>query len=176
MKILMISDTHGNMSMIDKMVKIAVDFDLTIHLGDNYPDGIPFIESNISIIRVPGTWGWEYQDNSIDNRRFETFLGWRFFLTHTPTSDPHDLDTDIDPEDVLKHDQCDLFCHGHTHKPIIYKAGHSMVLNPGHLKSSFDRGHNASYAQIELSELKYEITIIELESGKVIHSFEAFKS
>ena len=38
MKILMISDTHGNMSMIDKMVSIAVNFDLTIHLGDNYPD------------------------------------------------------------------------------------------------------------------------------------------
>ena len=176
MKILMISDTHGNMSMIDKMVKIAEDFDLMIHLGDNYPDGVPFIESSIPIIRVPGTWGWEYQDDSIDNRRFETFLGWRFFLTHTPTSDPHDLDTDIDPEDVLKNAQSDLFCHGHTHKPTIYTVGNVTVLNPGHLKSSFDRGYNASYAKIELSELKCKISVIELESSDEIHFFEMFKS
>jgi len=171
----MISDTHGNAFMINNMVSIAVDFDLTIHLGDNYRDALPFIESKIPIIRVPGTWGWEYQDTTIDNRRFETFLGWRFFLTHTPTADPNDLDTDLDPNYVLSHDQCDIFCHGHTHKPTIYKDGNSTILNPGHLKSSFDRGYNASYAQIELSEYKCEISIIEFESKNIIYSTELKK-
>ena len=175
MKILMISDTHGNTSMINKMVSLAVDFDLTIHLGDNYPDGVPFIDSNVPIIRVPGTWGWEYQDNTIDNRRYEEFLGWRFFLTHTPTIDVHDLDSDLDPVDVLNNNGCDIFCHGHTHKPTIYTVGNVTVLNPGHLKSSFDRGYNASYAKIELSELKCKISVIELESSNEIHFFEMFK-
>ena len=52
MKILVISDTHGNQSMINDMVPIAETADLVIHLGDDYSDALPFIEKKI-LIFVP---------------------------------------------------------------------------------------------------------------------------
>ena len=112
MKILIISDTHGNMRMVNAMLTIANQMDMVIHLGDDYRDAIPFLNQSIPTIRVPGTWGHEYQDPMIDNRRFETFDRWRFFLTHTPTKDSRDLPKDIDPVTVIDTKQCDIFVMG----------------------------------------------------------------
>ena len=110
----MISDTHGNMAMVSNIIHIAQLCDQVIHLGDDYQDIRPFIEHDLPTICVPGTWGSEYQNPLIENRRFEFFKGWRLFLTHTPTSDFHDLTDDLDPAEVLKNQDCDIFCHSYT--------------------------------------------------------------
>ena len=168
MKILLISDTHVNHKMIKAMCEIALSFDLVIHLGDDYNDGALFLSQETPLIRVPGTWGVEYQDIRIDNRRFEYFMRWKFFLTHTPTKDPNDLMEDINPSDVLRQQDCDIFCHGHTHKPNIRKEGKVIILNPGHLKNAYDRGFPASFSQIYLTEAYCDIQIIDFESRSII--------
>ena len=96
MNVYIISDTHGNIGMVDVILELSADADLVIHLGDDYRDAIPFIDAKIPLIRVPGTWGREYEDPMIENRRFEDFFGVAFFLTHTPSKDLHDLPTDMD--------------------------------------------------------------------------------
>ena len=53
MKILIISDTHGNMRMVNAMLTIANQMDMVIHLGDDYRDAIPFLNQSIPTIRVP---------------------------------------------------------------------------------------------------------------------------
>ncbi len=168
MEILMISDTHGNRDMIESMLPVTDSVDLLVHLGDDYRDALPFIEAGFPTIRVPGTWGAEYQDPLIDNRRFEDFLGWRFFLTHTPTKDSHDLPNDMDPNLVIHDQECHVFCHGHTHEPKISKYNDVVILNPGHLKSHYDRGFDASYAKITISELICHIRIIHQQTTQVI--------
>tara|TARA_A100001015_G_C14987841_1_gene712390 strand:- start:62 stop:586 length:525 start_codon:yes stop_codon:yes gene_type:complete len=168
MKILLISDTHGNPKMIEAMCQIAPTFDLVIHLGDDYNDGSLFLSQKIPLIRVPGTWGQEYQDICIDNRRFEFFLRWKFFLTHTPTKDANDLMDDINPSLVLQQQDCDIFCHGHTHKPEIRKEGKVIILNPGHLKNINDRGFPASFSQIRLTEVHCHIQIVHFENRTII--------
>ncbi len=167
MEILLISDTHGNTQMIDDMLNYAQKVDLVIHLGDDYRDAIPFLNHQIPTIRIPGTWGQEYQDPMIENRRFETFLNWRFFLTHTPSVDAHDLDQDIDPLKVIKENQCDIFCHGHTHEPKISTQNNLIILNPGHLKQSSDRGFLASFAHLFLTERACRIQLIHQRTGSV---------
>ena len=175
MKILIISDTHGNMTMVSKILTFAKEYDQIIHLGDDYQDTKPFINAELPIICVPGTWGFEYQNSMIENRRFETFNGWRLFLTHTPTRDFHDLPDDLDPEVVLRNQNCDIFCHGHTHRPEIQEDGKVVVLNPGHLKSDFDRGFPASYATLILTPHSCEIKIIDFFSELVLKTLTIFR-
>ena len=168
MEILLISDTHGNQKMIKRMVDYAYRVDLVIHLGDDYKDALPFIEINKPTIRIPGTWGQEYQDPMIENRRLENFHKWRFYLTHTPTKDSHDLPSDEDPMAVIFTRQCDVFCHGHTHQPEIKKIGDVVVLNPGHLKYSSDRGFPASFAHLFIDDDSCRIQLIEERSRSLI--------
>lgn len=156
--------------MIETMVKKAFDYDATIHLGDDYRDANAFVDAELSLIRVPGTWGTEYQDPMIENRRFEFFLGWTMFLSHTPDPDDHDLPDDLNPHDILKGNQCDVFFHGHTHEPKISQVNDVLVVNPGHLKSDIDRGQLASYAELDISKESLQINIIQLASGDCIAS------
>ena len=108
----MISDTHGNHQMIELMIERAKDYDLTVHLGDNYEDTNLFFDAGLPLVRIPGTWGVQYSDPMIDNRRMEEWMGWRFFLTHTPEIDAHDLPEDLDPYAVITQQACDVMCHG----------------------------------------------------------------
>ncbi len=175
MNILLISDTHGNMDHVQTMLDVATDFDLVIHLGDNYQDAQPFIDASIPLIRVPGTWTSEYQDPMIDNRRFEEFFGWTFFLTHTPSVDPRDLVDDIDPMLVIQDKRADIVCHGHTHQPMISQTNGITILNPGHLTALVDRGSRASYAIAEVCMEKCQIRIVDFMNGAVVQKAEFFK-
>ena len=160
------SDTHKNEEMIKAMAKKALDYDATIHLGDDYQDGDFFVFEELPIIRVPGTWGTEYQDPMIENRRFEYFLNWTLFLSHTPHLDPHDLPDDIDPKDVVDNGQCDIFLHGHTHIPNVTLVNNVLIVNPGHLKALESRGQKASYGQIEISDNALKVQIFDFESNQ----------
>lgn len=175
MKLLILSDTHGNADMVTQMLGIADGMDLVIHLGDDYRDALPLMDANIATIRVPGTWGREYQDPMIENRRFEDFLGWRFFLTHTPTVDPHDLPDDLNPATVIQDQWCDVVCHGHTHAPKLMMDGDVLICNPGHLTAPFDRGYAASYAMVKVSHTDCEFTIHDFQTAKVIQQMRRRK-
>ena len=170
MKILMISDTHGNDLFITTLIAVAKQHDLVIHLGDDYQDAQLLIDHEVPVIRVPGTWTAEYQNSMIDNRRFDEFLGWRLFLTHTPSVDARDLPDDIDPKRVIQNEEADIFCHGHTHRPMISEDHGVTVLNPGHLTAFVDRGYRASFATLELSTTDCNISIIDFENGDVVDS------
>lgn len=174
-KLLLISDTHGNQNLLEELMAIAKGVDVIIHLGDDYCDPESFLFLKTPLFRVPGTWGPEYQNPLIENRRFESFLNWRFFLSHTPTTDLHDRPEDIDPQIVLDKQQCDVFCHGHTHQPKIEQNDRVVILNPGHLKSEFDRGFPATYSLLTLSYEWMDIKIINLYSNKIFDQKKIFK-
>ena len=176
MNILILSDTHQNMDFVSIMVHRAQSYDLVIHLGDDYKDAQPFIDASIPLIRVPGTWTSEYQHVMIENRRFEDFLGWKFFLTHTPNSDPRDLLDDVDPASVIRDQQVDIFCHGHTHQPMISQQNGVIVLNPGHLTAAEDRGYRASYAILQLTNQDCQIQIVDFELETTVDSYHLKKN
>ncbi len=149
-----LSDTHGSNHYIkltiDKLQKAHVQ--TLIHLGDNYSDADAFIDTGFEVTRVPGTWGKEYQNPSIDNRCFYPFHDWTLFLSHTPETHYNDLENDLDPTLILREKLCDMFCHGHTHKPSISTHHDTIILNPGHLKEHDNRGYPPTYALLSTSK------------------------
>ena len=148
--------------------------DLTIHLGDDYQDAQVIINAGFPVIRIPGTWTAEYKNPLIENRRVEEIEGWRFFLTHTPEAHYNDLADDEDPQKIVQNGECDVFCHGHTHRPEIIEdfiSGNRIIrLNPGHLKKAEDRGYSASFARVDVTSSDLKIRLVDYESGDVIKS------
>jgi len=168
-KLLIISDTHGNSAYVDQIITYLREtpINVTIHLGDDYQDAQPIIDAGFPVVRVPGTWTSEYQNPMIDNRRFDVFEGWRFFLTHTPDVHYNDLPEDSDPQAVLDNQQVDILCHGHTHRPEIVTQNGVVVLNPGHLKSPKDRGYWATFAEVDVTPTQLDIVIRDFDTRGV---------
>jgi putative phosphoesterase len=161
MKILVISDTHQNIINLTKFAALIknTSFDMLIHLGDNYDDADIFLNQNFQLIRVPGVYSSFYQNPYIENRQLIELKGWKFFLSHTITSHANDLSNDLKPEQVIAQKQCDIFLSGHTHIPLINQENQIVFLNPGQLKNLEEKGHPATYAQINLTKSKIEIKI-----------------
>ena len=161
MKIVILSDTHGSLIYIQKVVQQLDELnpDIVIHLGDDYADTTHFLNKSYKLLRVPGTWSSFYQDPSIPNRTLEELNGWTFCLSHTPETHYNDLDCDLDPKIVIEDGLCDIFLHGHTHIPSLTKKNNVIVLNPGHLKINDDRGFPPTYAIIESSAFQLDISI-----------------
>jgi uncharacterized protein len=174
MKLAIFSDTHGNKEYVQLFLnKIKhKHIDMVLHLGDNYDDADPVIDEGYPLIRVPGTWTSFYMNKMIDNRRYEEFEGWRFFLTHTPTRHYNDLQEDEDPRLVIEERKADVFLHGHTHKPKAEMENGVLVINPGHMKEPFDRGYAPSFAVLELSKASIEVTIMYLLSDTLYKQFK----
>ena len=147
MNCLVVSDTHTNIGFYKECLSRYLPnfIDVVIHLGDNYRDALTAYDYNHKLICVPGTRCSQYQDRTIDNRRIEIFNSWRCLLSHTPTRDLMDLELDIDPQECMLSQQCDVLLHGHTHLQNVEKKRNVVILNPGHLKSQFDRGQKPSY-------------------------------
>ena len=162
--VLVVSDTHGSSEYIQKVLHQVAGrtLDLVIHLGDDFSDAEPFMAAGYYVERIPGTWCPAYEDRFIENRRFIDVQGWTLFLTHTPTVDYHDFSTDPVPEKILNNQICDLFLHGHTHRPAIRREGRTIVLNPGHLKKGDTRGYPPTYAILEFTDEALVIMLTEL--------------
>ena len=173
MKIVVVSDTHNSSGSIQKIGDISQNIrsDLVIHLGDFYDDLTPESLGDIPLIRVPGTWTSFYQNPLIDNRRVDVFQGWRFFLSHTPEKDSHDLIDDVDPQAFIRGGNCDVFLHGHTHhfnlESVSFEKGSVLVCNPGHLSESDSRTQR-SYCILEVSLTTIIGTIMSLEDQKIL--------
>ena len=147
MSILLVSDTHNSASYILKLREVAQnrDVDMVMHLGDDYEDADGFLQDGVSVIRVPGTWTPEYHNFRIENRRYETLMGWCFFLTHTPQKHKNDLPDDLDPEKELETKKMDVFLHGHLHHPKCEQVGDVWVINPGHCYQHDNRGYPPTF-------------------------------
>ncbi|RAP33145.1 hypothetical protein DID75_02940 [Candidatus Marinamargulisbacteria bacterium SCGC AG-410-N11] len=175
-KIALVSDSHGNHDYVRNFIEAINDksVDYVYHLGDYYDDAHHVLDAGYKVIRVPGTWTRHYDDFRIDKRRFEIVDQWKLFLTHTPTMDYHDKDGDIDPTEVISDQQCHIFLHGHTHIPSATLENGVLVLNPGHIKSSQDRGYPATYGILTLMPDEALVEIYSLKNDE-IHIQESFK-
>jgi uncharacterized protein len=168
-KLLIASDTHGSAPYIEKCKERIAHHkpNVVFHLGDDYQDADSWRSPHYDLIRVPGTWTQHYLDPYIDNRRVESIRGWKIFLSHTPDSHYNDLQSDVKPEKIIEKQSCDLFLHGHTHRPLIDQVNGVWRVNPGHLKLDDNRGFPPTYAVAIIDPHLISITIYELEDDTV---------
>ena len=138
-KILLISDTHGNHKLLEKVLKHNHDCKYLIHLGDE-PDDLehhPELTSDMQIFYVYGIFHHKWTEQNASNKFM--IKNTRFKIAHTPA--------DIKVEE---HDH--IYCFGHTHHRHFERDGKSLYINPGHLKNNNDRGEVAGYVVIELKD------------------------
>jgi putative phosphoesterase len=163
-----VSDTHGNIEAIQKVIRhfMAFAVDLVLHLGDDYLDMLFFEAAHLKILAVPGLYCPEYRDPTIPNRRIENLAGVNILLTHSPEVSKFDQPEDLDPQAKAP---VDLVLYGHTHAPNIREREGVLWVNPGHLKAHDRRGHPLSYALMRLTPPQVYVRILAMATGEMLH-------
>ncbi len=142
-KIGVISDTHGNLKLMFRAVNVMSDelgVELFFHVGDNYDDAEALAHAGHAVRMVPGLWCPEYHNMRVPNRIAESVGGITIVAAHA--------EKDLRGADW----GAAIVLTGHTHVARIDKLGRSLLVNPGHLKSMYDRGERPSFATITMSE------------------------
>jgi predicted phosphodiesterase len=110
----------------------------------------------VVIHRVPGNFHPGLINKSLKKIVDCNLAGKRFRLIH-------------DLQQLDNHAGCDFILFGHTHASFCEEMKGRIYLNPGHLKKEEDRGHQASYGILTLTE---EMMIYENKryDGRLIYS------
>ena len=154
MKVLVVSDTHGN----DINVAIALDreypVDALLHLGDSQEEEEEFAEilagEDIPLYIVKGNCDYfvDYTPSKIIELE-----GHRILMAHGHGYYVHFGTRDL-AADALAND-CDIAMYGHTHRPVIDDSDPQLlILNPGSISYPRQEGRRRSYMILELKEGK----------------------
>ena len=141
MKILIVSDTHGRLENLERVIEMTKPIDALIHLGD--------VEGQEDYIRrlVPCA---AYMVSG--NNDFFSML-------------PRELEFDVslNTEELRRQARSrgkDIVMFGHTHKPYLDTEDGITILNPGSLSYPRQEGRRPSYMIMtidEAGEARYEI-------------------
>ena len=151
MKILLVSDSHGNNEALDLLVKNYPDMDIYLHLGDSESD-----EFSIYPFRaVKGNCDYfgDFQQYLV----IPTPYG-NLFAQHKPTPN----------SELLRANNIKIFCYGHTHVRNYTKVNGLICINPGAISFARDK-YDCSYAILEITSKEVLVefhTIEELISKK----------
>lgn len=162
MKILLLSDTHGEVTLAKQIVDIE-QADVVLHMGD-----VGFDPHYLGqVYYVKGNHDTQLQE---PKERLLTFSNYTIYMTHgdlfeaevfenlKQKYDCNWLDLDLciaeyanvmQEVGIRKH--ANIICFGHTHQPLIKEADGRWLLNPGSLAYPFN-GTQVSYALIYLDE------------------------
>lgn len=127
MKILVLSDSHGNISNMERAVERTKP-DMIFHLGDCWRDGELLHDRypHIPFEQVPGNCDFR----SVEPTEKLVFLDeFRVLLCHGHTY--HVKQTLLQAGYTAEQENLDLFLFGHTHQPLVDRQGKAWLLNPG---------------------------------------------
>lgn len=148
MKILLFSDSHGNIGNMVKAVSKHRDADMIIHLGDIVRDALKLKElyKNIKLEFVRGNndWNQEYP-----NERILELEGRKILITHG-----HHYNVKYDYQRITlrgKTAGVNAVFFGHTHVAEEFFSDGMLVLNPGSI-SLPAHSANPSYCIVQINE------------------------
>lgn len=144
-KITVISDTHGNLTAIDKMAQIILESDYVFHLGDHFDDMKNYAHVlKDKLYRVHGNCDWGNQKDVIVN-----IEGHKIFATH---GDQYSAKQGVDKLiQKAKQEDCDVVFYGHTHVAEIKNQDGVLLINPGTLQKY---SANKTFAFVIISKEK----------------------
>ncbi len=131
MKILLLSDTHGDVLRIDEVLDECGKLDLIIHCGDidsdcDYIERI--IPADVAFLSVRGNNDWHSER---PYSMVQELDGIRFYITHG-----HREKVKTGSDSLIraaKMQNCTVALHGHTHRPLHTTEDGIQVINPGAL-------------------------------------------
>ena len=127
MKIVIVSDSHGNNKALDEIALIHQDADLFLHAGDSEAD-------EYSIMPFESVKGnCDYCNDAPMRKIIDTPYG-KLLMQHYPTM----------PYDIINQYHIKIFVHGHTHVRKKMLQNGLLILNPGGLSYARDK-YDMSY-------------------------------
>jgi len=153
MRIIVVSDTHGNPDLLLAAVRHAGKTDILLHLGDGQRD-CAGLEGSYGgeIYRVRGNCDYAPYDVY---ERFIPLQGASIYMTHGHLFDVKNTLSKLWSKGSEA--GADIVCFGHTHISLLEKRGNVTLLNPGSLK------HGKTYGLIEIKDRKVEVCIKSLK-------------
>ncbi len=148
MKILIVSDTHGRDSGLEKAVERESPFDMLIHCGD-VEGREDYIEA---LAECPCCIVSGNNDFFSDLPREDvvSIAGHNFLVTHG-----HYYGVSMELagiEDEARSRNLDGVFFGHTHRPVLKMKNGFLLLNPGSLSYPRQQGRRPSYAVLWTDE------------------------
>ncbi len=147
MKILVLSDTHGDTNKAEEAIRNNREVNLIIHLGDYFRDAQKL---SAMFPEIPMEYIYGNSDFMIEDVPAEKMLeidGKRIFITHG-----HRYSVKWDYDKLYRKAEelnVDLLLFGHTHVADLIEKEKYCVLNPGSTSDPRDDS-NESYAIIEI--------------------------
>ncbi|MDY3986254.1 metallophosphoesterase family protein [Dysosmobacter sp.] len=133
MKILVLSDSHGNLSHMEEAV-LRVRPRMILHLGDCWRDGekIHDLFPDIPFRQVPGNCDYRPAEPAeqllfLEDKRVLMCHGHTYGVKQTLLNAGY----------AAEAQNLDLFLFGHTHKPLVDMRGKTLFLNPGSIGDHF---------------------------------------
>ncbi len=122
-KILVLSDTHGNLSSIERLKDIMKESDYIFHLGDYQRDVLAFKEFSDKIYSIKGNCDGGGEDIVVD------IEGVKLLLTH---GDKYGVKHGLDKL-LLKAKELGVNAvfFGHTHDAMLERCDNIYFINPG---------------------------------------------
>ena len=147
MKILIVSDSHGNDGILRELYNMYPNMDYYLHAGDSQ-------SSSMTIYPFDSVLGnCDYYDFDM-NRKIYTPIGY-LLMRHYPKYTKEEV------KDVK------FFVHGHTHSARIYKENDLYIICPGSVSLPRD-GTNGTYVIIEINERESTITTYDVETKNIL--------
>lgn len=134
MKILIVSDSHGDNSKLDLLYKRHPDMDLYLHAGDSLAEPL----SIYPFMSVKGNC--DYHPDLLIQLKFSSPYG-SILMKHIPNVSI----------DTLKRANIKIFICGHTHRRLFSKVEDIYFINPGSVSLPRD-SHGLSYAIAEINK------------------------
>ena len=152
MKILLVSDTHGNNAILQDLYNQYPNMDRYLHAGDAdaYSDYeiYPF-----SVVKGNN----DYYGNYPESISFDTPYG-KLLMKHRPYLHQNESD------------KIKIFIHGHTHIPEVNFEDGFYSICPGSI--SYSRRWKETYMILDIKEKSIILTLLELETKKVLYTRE----
>lgn len=127
MKILVLSDSHGNIANMEQAVADTAP-QMIFHLGDCWRDAetLRCRFPDIPLVQVPGNCDCRPQE---PEEMVLDLEGKRMLLCHGHT---YGVKSSLLTAGYAAEEKdLDLFLFGHTHRPLVDKRGKTLFLNPG---------------------------------------------
>ena len=133
MKLLVRSDSHGNLSHMEEAV-LRVRPRMILHLGDCWRDGekLRDLFPDIPFHQVPGNCDYRPDEPA---ERLLFLEDKRVLMCHGHTYGVKQ--TLLNAGYAAEEQNLDLFLFGHTHKPLVDMRGKTLFLNPGSIGDHF---------------------------------------
>ncbi len=129
MKIVILSDTHGNLNGFINVILKHKDADLFLHLGDGASEyfKIKSLYKNVPMFMVKGNCDFE----DLPRQKSFNFDGIKMFACH---GDAFNVKQGLDEYiQFAKKFKYNIIAFGHTHKRFIQKDENLCIINPGSL-------------------------------------------